>query len=116
MLADAIEAIVGAAFLDGGFDAAHGVVRTLFSRSLGQIDPLNSGKDAKTLLQEYLQGRKLPLPRYSVIAVHGQAHEQLFEVACEIPELDIRSHGEGTSRRSAEQEAARAAYELAVVR
>ena len=114
MLADAVEAVIGAAFLDGGFGPAHGVVRALFGRVLERIDPSTTGKDAKTLLQEYLQSRRLPLPRYSVVAIHGEAHEQLFQVACEIPDLDIRSQGEGLSRRSAEQEAARAAYERAV--
>ena len=116
MLADALEAIVGAAFLDGGFDAAHSIVRTLFEDALERIDPSTSGKDAKTQLQEYLQSRRLSLPRYSVIAVHGQAHEQLFEVDCEIAELDVRCQGRGTSRRSAEQEAARAAYNLALAK
>ena len=116
MLADAVEAVVGAAFLDGGFDAAHAVVQKLFGPLLEKVDPSTSGKDAKTLLQEYLQSRKLPLPRYAVVAVEGQAHEQLFRVECEIPDLEICSQGEGLSRRSAEQEAARAAYELAVER
>lgn len=113
MLADAVEAIVGAAFLDGGFDAARGVVQVLFRQCLETIDPRTTAKDAKTQLQEYLQGRRLPLPRYSVIATHGEAHEQLFQVECEIAQLGIRSQGEGTSRRAAEQEAARAAYEKA---
>jgi ribonuclease III len=111
MLADALEAIVGAAFLDGGFEAARQVVSTLLGHALESIDPLTSGKDAKTLLQEYLQGRKLSLPRYSVRAVSGEAHEQQFRVECEIAELNIRTEGEGASRRSAEQQAARAAYE-----
>lgn len=114
MLADALEAIVGAVFLDGGFDGAHAVVRRLFGSVLEKIDPLTAGKDAKTLLQEYLHSRRLPLPRYSVVAIHGEAHEQLFKVACEIPDLDISSQGEGSTRRSAEQEAARAAYNRAV--
>jgi ribonuclease III len=114
MLADALEAVVGAAFLDGGFEAARIVVRTLFAAALETIDPLTSGKDAKTLLQEYLQGRRLPLPRYSVLAVSGEAHEQRFHVVCEIDQLSIRTDGEGVSRRSAEQEAARAAYERAM--
>lgn len=113
MLADAVEAVVGAAFLDGGFGAAHAVVQTLFGSALATIDPRTTEKDAKTLLQEYLQGRRLPLPRYSVTAIRGEAHDQLFEVECEIAELGIRSQGQGTSRRSAEQEAARAAYERA---
>lgn len=113
MLADAVEAVVGAAFLDGGFEAAHGVVQTLFRHGLETIDPRTTAKDAKTLLQEYLQSRRLPLPRYSVTGTQGEAHEQLFQVECEIEPLNIRSKGEGTSRRSAEQEAARAAYERA---
>jgi ribonuclease-3 len=111
MLADALEAVVGAAFLDGGFEAARRVVATLFAAAMDDIDPSTSGKDAKTLLQEYLQGRKLPLPRYSVLAVSGEAHDQRFHVECEIAPLDIRTQGEGASRRSAEQQAARAAYD-----
>jgi ribonuclease III len=113
MLADAVEAVIGAAFLDGGFEAAHGIVARLFSDALSNIDPQTSGKDAKTLLQEYLQSRRMALPRYSVIAIHGEAHEQLFEVECEVKELDIRCRGTGVSRRSAEQQAARAAYDRA---
>jgi ribonuclease III len=80
---------------------------------LDTIDPATSGKDPKTLLQEHLQGRKLPLPQYGVVAIRGEAHEQHFQVECVVPELGIRSLGEGASRRSAEQEAARQAYELA---
>jgi len=113
ILADAVEAVIGAAFLDEGFEAARRVVRTLLGAAIDTIDPATSAKDPKTLLQEYLQGRRIALPQYSVVATRGEAHEQLFEVACEIPELQIRSLGAGTSRRSAEQEAARAAYELA---
>jgi ribonuclease-3 len=113
MLADAVEAVVGAAFLDGGFAAAQAVVENLFADALEKVDPRTSGKDAKTQLQEYLQSRRLPLPRYSVTATRGEAHEQLFEVECDIPELGIRTRGEGTSRRSAEQGAARTAYNRA---
>lgn len=113
ILADAVEAVIGAAFLDGGFDGAHTVVRTLFASALSTIDPRTTGKDPKTLLQEYLQGRRIALPQYAVVATRGEAHEQLFQVECVIPELDIRSLGEGASRRSAEQNAARLAYEFA---
>jgi ribonuclease III len=112
ILADAVEAVVGAAFLDGGFAAAQAVVERLFAVPLAGIDPRASAKDPKTLLQELLQGRRLALPRYAVIATRGEAHEQLFEVECAIPELEIRSVGEGTSRRSAEQCAARRAYAM----
>jgi ribonuclease III len=113
MLADAVEAVIGAAFLDGGFDAAYGVVDTLFREPIANIDPDTTGKDAKTRLQEYLQSKRLPLPQYSVVATRGEAHEQIFEVTCEIAQLNICAEGEGTSRRSAEQEAARSAYEQA---
>ena len=80
---------------------------------LDVIDPATSGKDPKTLLQEYLQQHKFALPQYAVVATRGEAHEQQFQVECVIPDLGIRSQGEGASRRSAEQEAARQAYELA---
>jgi ribonuclease III len=113
MLADAVEAVIGAAFLDGGFDAAYGLVDRLFHEPIDKIDPDTTGKDAKTLLQEYLQSKRLPLPHYSVVATRGEAHEQIFEVTCEIAQLNICAQGEGTSRRSAEQEAARSAYEQA---
>lgn len=113
ILADAVEAVIGAVLLDGGFDSARSVVRILLGETLAEIDPATSGKDPKTLLQEYLQGRKFALPLYAVVATRGEAHEQQFHVECAIPELGIRSLGEGTSRRSAEQEAARQAYDLA---
>ncbi len=113
ILADAVEALVGAAFLDAGFEAAHNVVRVLLGEAIDAIDPAVPGKDPKTLLQEYLQGRRFALPQYSVVATRGEAHQQLFQVECAIPELGIRSLGEGASRRGAEQEAARHAYELA---
>src|SRR5689334_17659696 len=114
ILADAVEAVIGAAFLDGGFEAARAVTRKLLGGLLETIDPATSGKDPKTMLQEYLQGRKLARPQYAVVATQGGAHEQLFQVECLIPELGIRSQGEGANRRSAEQEAARQAYTLAI--
>jgi ribonuclease-3 len=112
ILADALEALIGAAFLDGGFDAAYAMVLHLFARQFADADPQNVAKDAKTQLQEYLQSRRIALPQYSVLATGGEAHEQSFRVECAIPELNIRTQGEGTSRRSAEQVAARLAYEL----
>jgi ribonuclease-3 len=113
ILADAVEAVIGAVFLDGGFAAARQVVRALLGNALASIDPATPSKDPKTLLQEHLQARKLALPQYTVIATRGEAHDQQFQVECAIPELGIRSLGEGSSRRGAEQEAARQAYELA---
>jgi ribonuclease-3 len=112
ILADALEAFIGAVFLDGGFAAARALVLRLFERPLAAADPLAVGKDAKTLLQEFLQARRIALPQYSVVATVGEAHEQSFRVECAIPELNIRTQGEGSSRRSAEQVAARRAYDL----
>jgi ribonuclease-3 len=109
ILADALEAVLGAIYLDAGFDAAHGVIRQLFEPSLARIDPADAGKDPKTALQEILQGRRLALPRYLLKATRGEAHAQEFEVECEIPDLGIRSCGKGSSRRAAEQQAAQQA-------
>ncbi|MBI3901922.1 MAG: ribonuclease III [Nitrosomonadales bacterium] len=110
ILADAMEALFGAVFLDGGFDAAQQVVLGLYVPYIKQADVQALGKDAKTLLQEYLQGKKLALPQYTVAAIQGEAHAQLFKVACEIAQLKLITHGEGVSRRAAEQAAAEAAY------
>ena len=106
ILADALEAIIGAIFLDAGFDTASAVVERLYRPSLERINPENAGKDPKTALQEILQGKHLPLPRYKLLATRGEAHAQEFEVECEVPELTIRSTGIGASRRIAEQQAA----------
>jgi ribonuclease-3 len=116
ILADALEAIAGAALLDGGFPAVQSVVRRLFSGALSTIDPRASAKDAKTLLQELLQGRGLALPVYALLATRGQAHAQTFEVQCQVEPLGIRTEGSGGSRRAAEQEAARKAYQELVRR
>ena len=106
ILADAVEALIGAVFLDAGFEAAQSVIARLY---LPLFDEMRSGpvtKDAKTSLQEWLQGRKKPLPRYHVIEASGAAHEQRFEVACEIENPALRTTGQGSSRRLAEQAAA----------
>lgn len=116
ILADALEALVGAIFLDGGFDRAADTIRTIYAPLLDALDPDRLGKDPKTLLQEYLQSKRLPLPQYNVVSVKGEAHDQQFQVECVIADLEIRAAGEGQSRRSAEQSAARRAYELAVNR
>lgn len=114
ILADAFEALIGAICLDGGFAAAEKVLSDLYRPLLASIDPQASGnKDPKTRLQEYLQGKKMALPQYAIVSVAGEAHEQLFRVECVIAELSVRSYGEGPTRRAAEQEAARSAYELA---
>jgi len=113
MLADALEAVIGAVFVDGGFEAARAVVLRWFEQRLSTADPLTLDKDAKTRLQELLQARRVAVPQYAVISTAGEAHEQTFRVECVIPELDIRTEGDGTSRRGAEQAAASRAYELA---
>jgi ribonuclease-3 len=114
ILADALEAVTGAVFLDGGYDSAAAVLSRIFDPLLTELDPNTLGKDPKTLLQELLQGRRLSLPQYNVVSVQGEAHEQQFHVECVIPELDIRTSGTGPSRRSAEQSAARLAYDQVV--
>ncbi len=113
ILSDALEAVMGAVLLDGGFDTARKVVDGIFKSSLASINPATTGKDAKTLLQELLQGRRLALPLYTVAAIRGEAHEQEFEVECMIEHLNIRCTGKGSSRRRAEQEAAQLAYQQA---
>ncbi|MFN0303584.1 MAG: ribonuclease III [Burkholderiales bacterium] len=111
ILADAFEGVIGAVFLDGGFDAARAVVAHLFDTLLGGLDELAHVKDPKTELQEILQGRRAPLPVYEVQATTGAAHNQIFEVRCVIESLAIETSGRGSSRRLAEQAAAREALE-----
>ena len=113
MLADTLEALIGAVFLDNGFPAAEAVVEKLYAPLLETLDPKSIGKDPKTLLQEYLQGRKLALPEYVMLATEGEAHCQTFRVECRIPSLNVQAQGVGNSRRAAEQQAAEAAYRMA---
>ena len=108
ILADTLEAIIGAVYLDAGFAAAQSLVQRLFETV--EINPSMDaiGKDPKTELQEWLQGRKMKLPLYKVVATIGVAHKQSFDVECEIPELRLTERGIGGSRRSGEQAAASA--------
>ena len=107
ILADALEAVIGATFLDGGFDAARALVQRMFGEVIATTEIGNWSKDAKTELQEWLQARRLPVPAYRIVATRGQAHAQTFEVECAVPALSLTETGEGRSRRVAEQEAAR---------
>ena len=107
ILADAVEALIGATYLDGGFDAAAGLVRQLFGELIDSSEADSWSKDAKTELQEWLQARKLPVPAYRITATRGQAHAQTFEVECAVAPLGLTELGEGRSRRTAEQVAAR---------
>lgn len=111
ILADALEAIVGAVYLDGGHLAAEALVLQLFNERINQIDPKIIDKDAKSQLQEYLQAKKMALPDYNVVLIEGEAHAQTFKIACIIDGLNISTLGEGTSRRNAEQQAAQLALE-----
>jgi ribonuclease-3 len=113
ILADTLEAILGAIFLDTGFNAARDVIRAFYIPILDTVDPQTLGKDAKTLLQEFLQSRKISLPLYNVVATHGAAHSQEFEIECQIPKLGIQLFGRGGSRRAGEQAAAKLALEAA---
>jgi ribonuclease-3 len=106
ILADAFEAVLGAVYLDAGFDAVRAVVTALFAGRVDLAREAPPAKDPKTALQEVLQGRRLPLPRYAVLSVGGEAHRQLFRVECRVEGLGIACAGEGASRRAAEQQAA----------
>jgi ribonuclease-3 len=114
ILADTLEALFGAIYLDAGFDVAREVIKSLYSSVLVSIDPTTLGKDAKTLLQEFLQSKKIALPLYNVVATHGAAHSQEFEIECLVPKLDIQVFGTGGSRRAGEQAAAKLALETAL--
>jgi len=109
ILADALEAIIGATYLDGGFAAAEAFVLGLYAGKLDTIDPKVIDKDPKSLLQELLQSRKIAVPEYTVTLTSGEAHAQRFVVECFIEKHNIRTVGEGSSRRIAEQQAAQLA-------
>ncbi len=108
ILADALEAVIGAVYLDGGFTVAQGLVQRLFKAL--EINPAMDaiGKDPKTELQEWLQGRKMKVPLYRVVGTQGAAHKQIFDVECEVIELNLAERGIGGSRRAGEQAAAAA--------
>ena len=111
ILADALESLFGAIFLEAGFDEAQRVVRGLFDPLVAKIDPRASGKDPKTQLQEILQSRRMPLPDYQLVDTQGEAHDQSFIVECVLSRPALSTRGVGKSRRAAEQEAARLACE-----
>ncbi|MGI2028575.1 MULTISPECIES: ribonuclease III [unclassified Endozoicomonas] len=113
ILADAVEAIIGAIYLDAGMAVCHQRIRTWFTTRLDQLTTTDEqNKDPKTRLQEYLQARQQSLPKYQVTDIQGEAHDQHFSVICELECLDEPSKGEGSSRRGAEQQAARNALKL----
>jgi ribonuclease-3 len=115
ILADALEAVFGAVFVDAGFDAARAVIDRVFAEVLRDADPATLGKDPKTRLQEWLQARRLPVPEYAVVEVSGEAHAQTFVVECRIAALALTTAGKGASRRVAEQAAATEAFRQATL-
>jgi ribonuclease-3 len=112
ILADAMEAVIGAIYLDAGMDAVKARILAWYGTRLESLDLLDTQKDPKTRLQEFLQSRQAPLPRYDVTCVEGEAHAQTFTVECHIDMLDGLTRGVGSSRRHAEQEAAQKALAL----
>jgi ribonuclease-3 len=106
ILADALEAVCGAVFLDGGLAAVEPLVARLFAARITALPDPEALKDAKTRLQEYLQSRSLTLPRYVILDIEGEDHAQIFRVSCEVSGLALRVEGSGSSRRRAEQQAA----------
>lgn len=112
ILSCAMEAIIGAVYLDGGFEAAQNKIMDWYDNLLQSLSSAASHKDPKTLLQEYLQSRRLSLPIYKVEMISGEAHQQFFTVACQVDGLEDKSIGTGTSRRRAEQDAAQGMLEM----
>jgi ribonuclease-3 len=112
ILADTLEAVLGAIFLDGGYEAAKKAILNIYGSRLENFPDEESLKDFKTRLQETLQGRGLPPPEYVVSDVSGAAHAREFQVACRVQSMSLETTGQGTSRRLAEQHAAGRALEL----
>ena len=106
ILADALEAIFGAAFLDSGFGAARKIIKHVYEQRLNALPDAHDLRDSKTRLQEWLQGRGMDLPVYDLLGVSGKDHDQKFEVNCTVQEVSAATRGESTSRRKAEQKAA----------
>ena len=109
ILADAFEALIGAIFIDGGMKSAYKFIEDSYADLIEKINPKEIYKDPKTILQEFLQAQKVPLPSYEVINVEGEAHNQLFTVTCVVSKFDVKAEGGGRSRKIAEQEAAKEA-------
>ena len=114
IIANALEAVFGAVFIDGGYDAARAAILRIYAAEWDGLDPAALSKDAKTRLQEWLQARRTAVPEYAVTALAGEPHAQTFTIECRIPALGIVATGSGTSRRAAEQAAAERAYAAAI--
>jgi ribonuclease-3 len=107
ILADALEAIFGAVYLDSGYEASKEIIEHVFAERLENLPDVEEMRDQKTRLQEWLQARKLALPDYELVNLTGKAHQQRFAVTCTVKELSQTTHGESTTRRKAEQKSAR---------
>lgn len=112
ILADVLESIIGAIYLDAGFAASQEFILRVFASKISDVGDVKELKDPKTRLQEYLQAQALPLPAYAVVKTTGQAHNQYFEVSCTVSVLDKPVYGSGSSRRKAEQAAAEQVLEM----
>ncbi|NQV86580.1 MAG: ribonuclease III [Woeseiaceae bacterium] len=112
ILADALEAIFGAVFLDSGFGAAKELIDRVYAQRYRDLPDIEDLKDPKTRLQEWLQARKMELPHYELVEVSGKDHKQRFSVTCTVAEKSVASSGESTTRRKAEQKAARTMMEI----
>ena len=112
ILADSLEALFGAVFLDRGFEAAAAMIQKVFSVQLQSLPDPDELRDPKTRLQEWLQARRMDLPDYELVSVSGKAHQQQFEVRCTIADLGTATTGYGSSRRNAEQHAAARMYDI----
>lgn len=108
ILADTVEALFAAVYLDAGFAAAKQLIRTTFSKRVQELPEGGELRDPKSQLQEFLQSRQLPLPDYRTVQVSGKAHKQSFEISCSIKDPDMTTNGKGLTRRDAEQDAAKA--------
>lgn len=108
ILSCAMEAVIGAVYLDGGFDAARAGIMRWYEPMIKSLSSASSHKDPKTLLQEFLQSQRMPLPVYTVESIEGEAHQQRFTISCQVDGVPLKTFGEGTSRRRGEQNAAQA--------
>ncbi|NNC76880.1 MAG: ribonuclease III [Woeseiaceae bacterium] len=112
ILADALEALIGAVYLDSGFEASHRIIDKIFGERLVDLPDPKDLRDPKTRLQEWLQARQAPLPVYELVSTSGRAHKQTFEVRCTVDGMDQFADGIGSSRRQAEQRSARALLKI----
>ena len=113
ILSDSLEAVIGGVYIDGGFESAQKVIKNLFDKTIRQINPEDLFKDSKSALQEVLQKNNMKLPEYKLIKTEGDQHDQIFEVECIITTINLISNGKGKNLKTAEQQAAEKALNVA---